>query len=115
MKLLLKIVLRVLVNALGIYLCARYITGFHFTGDLIQLLLLAVILTILNLLLKPILKLILSPLIILTLGVALLFVNAIILYLLDFFSGNLTIDGVLALLLSSILFGILNLISHFIL
>ena len=115
MKLLIKIALRILVNALGLYLCALYITGFHFAGDLLQLLLLAVILTILNLLLKPILKLILSPLIILTLGIAILFVNAIILYLLDFFSANLTIDGVLPLLLASILFGILNLISHFIL
>jgi putative membrane protein len=115
MKLLLKIVLRILVNALGLYLSARYITGFHFAGDLTQLLILAVILSILNLLLKPILKLILSPIIILTLGLALLFVNAIILYLLDFFSVNLTIDGVLPLIISSILFGILNLIFHLIL
>jgi putative membrane protein len=114
MKLLFKIVFRILVNALGLYLSARFITGFHLVGDLTQLLVLALILSILNLLLKPVLKLLLTPIIILTLGFALLFVNAIILYLLDFFSANLTIDGILPLLLSSILFGILNLISHII-
>ena len=115
MRLFLQLLARILINALGIYLSARWISGFHFAGDWVQLVMLALILTILNLILKPILKLILSPLIILTLGAALLAVNALILYLLDIFSPALTIVGIPALLISAILFGLLNFIFHFVL
>lgn len=115
MKLILKIILRILVNGLGLYLCIRYIPGFAFTGDIVQLLLLAVILTVLNLVLKPILKLILSPFILITLGLGVLVVNMVILYLLDYFSAALTISGIAALFFSSILVAVLNFIFHFIL
>ena len=113
MKLFLKFILHILANALGLYLSARYVPGFHFSGDIVQFLLLALILTILNFALKPFLKIVFSPLIILTLGLGLLLVNALILYLLDFFSANLTITGVSALFFSSIVVSVVNFIFHF--
>ena len=115
MKTLLKFTLRILFNSLGIYLSARYITGFHFVGDWGQLLLVGLVLMILNLILKPILKLILSPIIILTLGLGLILINAGILYLLDILSPALSIEGTLPLLMAGILFSVLNFVFHFIL
>lgn len=121
MKFLLRIAFIFAANALGFYLCSRYIDGFHIARlpssflspleDWKPLLLITLIFAILNIFVKPVLKLILSPVIILTLGLGLILVNAAILYFLTIFSKDITIDNVAALLLASVAMGIMGFFS----
>ncbi len=109
-----KLIIAVLGNALGLWLAPRYIPGFTITSGLLTLLVLALTLAILNFILKPILTLILGPIIILTLGLGLIIVNALILYILDKFSANITIGSIPALIYSTILIGLINFLFHLI-
>lgn len=113
MKLLAKIIVAVLANAIGLWAANAYIPGFVLTGDFKQVLGIAVILTLLNFFLKPILKLVLGPIIVLTLGLGLIVVNALVLYILDFFSKNLMIENIPALVYSTVLIGFINFVFHF--
>ena len=112
MKWLAKIVVAVLANAIALLVASAYIPGFKMEGDLKQVFGMALILTVLNFILKPILKLVLGPVIVITLGLGLVLVNALILYVLDIISKNLTIETIPALLYATILVGVVNFIFH---
>lgn len=112
MKWIAVITLSILVNTFGLLVAANYISGFTLSGDLTETVLVALVLTFLNMTLKPILRLFLGPIIILTLGLGLIFVNSIILYILDILSKNLMIEGILPLLWGSVIIGGLNFIVH---
>lgn len=112
MKFLAKIVIAMAVNALALLAAQTYIPGFVLQGDLKQILVIAAILTALNFFVKPILKLVLGPIIVLTLGLGLVIVNAIILYILDILSKNLTIQTIPALVYGGLMVGIINFIFH---
>ncbi len=108
MKLLGKLIFHIFSNAIAILAAAHFITDFTFTGNFIALLIAALMLTAINLILLPILKLILSPLIVLTFGLFILILNAAALYLLDILSESLIIQGLLPLLLATLLFSVIN-------
>lgn len=108
MKILGNLIFHVFSNAVAILAAAYLITGFTFTGDFTALLVAAAILTAINLVLRPILKLLLGPLIILTFGLFIIVLNAITLYLLDILSGPLIIEGLIPLLLATLLFSVIN-------
>jgi len=112
MRLLAKLILIIAANAAAIWAATRYIEGVNFEGGLRELAVAALILIALNLVLKPLLKLFLGPIIILTLGLGLVLVNAIVIYILDIFSKNLTIDGIPALFYATILISALNFVVH---
>lgn len=103
-----------LVNVLIFLLVSRIVPGFLMTGSFGEMLLVALIFTLLNYCLKPILKLLLGPLIIITLGLGLILVNMLVLFILDKISNNLSIESTLALVYSSILIGFLNFLLHLI-
>jgi len=111
MGLLLRLGFRILANAGGLWIAAQYIPGFHLSGTIYDILLLGAILWLFNTFLKPILTFFLGPLIILTLGLMTVAINAGMLYLLDIYSPHLSIDGVLALLLATLVMTVANLIS----
>lgn len=112
MRWLAKLVVIIAANAIGLWLAAIYIPGFKLEGDLREILTIAAIFTLLNFFLKPILKLVLGPIIILTLGLGLIIVNALVLYVLDIFSQNLTIETIPALLYATLLVGVINFVFH---
>lgn len=112
MKLLAKIIVAIAANALGLWAATSYVPGFKITGGFKQFIIIAVILTLLNFVLKPILKLVLGPIIILTLGFGLIIVNALILYILDKLLPNITIETIPALIYSTIIIGLVNFIFH---
>ncbi len=112
MKLIAKIIVAVLANAIALYAAANYIPGFKLTGDVGQIIGMAAILTFLNFILKPIFRLILGPVIILTLGLGLILVNALILYILDIISKNITIETIPALIYATLLLGAVNFVFH---
>ena len=114
MKPLIKILVALIANVVGLLAAAHFVAGFDLNITPQDLLILGVILTLLNLVLKPILKLFLGPLIILTLGLGLILVNMLILHILDIFSNNLSIETIPALIYSSLIIGVVNFVFHFV-
>ncbi len=119
MKLLAKIVITIAINAFALWAAATYIPGFKITSDLKQIIIIALIFSVLNFILKPIIKLILGPVIVLTLGLGIVLVNAIILYLLpvlanhlDILKGSISIETIPALIYGTILIGLINFVLH---
>jgi putative membrane protein len=106
-------------NALALWIANYYVPGFILSTPWLGLILIALILSLLNFILKPVLTLLFGPVIILTLGLALIIVNAIILYLLaiiaahiDFLSGSIIIQTIPALFLATLVISVVNFIIH---
>lgn len=76
-----KRVLGILVTALGIWVAVAIVPGLDFTGEWWQFLLLALILSVVNAVVKPVVKLLSLPVLLLTLGLFLLVINALMLSL----------------------------------
>lgn len=112
MKFIGKFIFHIFANAIAILAASYFIAGFKFTGTFLELLFTALIFTAINMFIRPIIKLFLGPFVVLTLGLFLIVINAAMLYILDIWSKPLTIEGYLALLLSSLLIGALNLVIN---
>ena len=113
MKTLSKIIFSFISNILGIFAASYLIPGFIISPDYRNIITLAGTLTIINILLRPFLKLILSPFIIITLGLFTIIINAGILLTLDFLFESLTINGIPALIYSTLVISGINLIIGF--
>lgn len=113
-KFFLRLIATIAANALALFLANRYISGFELTADTYKLALIALTLTVLNIVLRPILKLILGPFIVLTLGLGLIVVNAATVFVLDIITENLTILNIPALFYATLLIGALNFAVHLI-
>lgn len=115
-----KLALAVGGNALALWLANKYVAGFELSATNWQaLVLIALLLALLNFILKPILKLILGPIIILTLGFGVIIVNAIILWLLpiianhiDFLHGSIIIQTIPALFFATLIVSAVNFFIH---
>jgi len=108
MKFLTRFIFRIISNALGIFVATKFIPGIIFSGTLWELVVAALILTLINAFIRPVLKLIFGPLIVLTFGLFVIIVNAMTLYILDIVSQPLTIQGYLPLIYASLIIGIIN-------
>jgi len=110
-----KLIIRILLTAVAVFLIAQFLPGVSVAGYGTAIIV-AVVLALLNLIVKPILVLLTLPVTILTLGLFLLVINAIIILLADSFISGFGVDGfwialIFSLLLSifqSILFSILG-------
>lgn len=118
---LLKFAIIIAGNVLALWLANLYVPGFVLSGTWLQIILVALVLSLLNGLLKPILTLVLGPIIVLTLGIGVLVVNAIILWILptllnyiDLLRGSVIIDGIPALVYATLIVSAVNLIIHII-
>lgn len=84
-------------TAASLWVAVWLVDGFEFSGQWWQFLIVAAIMGLANVVVKPILRLFSLPLILLTLGLFLLVVNAIVLALVVWLSGvfelGLTSDG----------------------
>lgn len=112
MRLLSKIVVAFLVNGAALWISAAYVRGFNLATDLPILASVTLVLTILNLVLRPILRLVFSPIIFITLGLGLLVVNGLILVILDKLSNHLTIDTFTALFYSTLILSVANAVYY---
>lgn len=92
-----RLVLKIAVYALAIWLAVRIIDGLNFDGDWIALAGIAVVLALVNAIVKPIVKVLSFPVVLLTLGLFLLVINALMLWLTirvsDGLELGLTSDG----------------------
>jgi putative membrane protein len=91
-----KFILRWIINIAGLYLAVLLVPGVQLRNeDFLAFVWLALILGLLNALVRPILKLLTCPLIILTLGLGTLVLNTAMLYILQWAAGLFEISFVL--------------------
>ena len=107
-KLIFRLLLLWMISALALYLAGRFIPGFNAPLSFVELLAPAALLAGMNLILKPMLKFALFPLVLLTFGLISIVLNGFIIYLLDYFSKKVTIDGWVPLILGTILISSVN-------
>lgn len=84
-----RFVVRLLINAAGLWVAARLLPGISFGGEVGTLLIVALLFGVVNALLKPILTLLTCPLQILTLGLFTLVINGFLLLLTGWLSTRL--------------------------
>ena len=87
-----KLLLTFLATAASLWVAVWLVDGLEFDGEWYQFLIVAAIMGLANMLVKPILKLFSLPLIVLTLGLFLLIVNALVLQLVIWLSGPSVMD-----------------------
>ena len=97
-----KFIVRILLTALAVVLLAKFLPGVTVAGYATAIIV-AIVLAILNLIVKPILVLFTLPVTILTLGLFLLVINAVIILLADGFITGFAVDGFWVALIFSLL------------
>ena len=104
-------IIRLLLNAVAIYLTASLLPGVA-VGDFFDAFILAVVLAILNSVLKPLLIILTIPITIVTLGLFLIVINAGVLLFAAWFVDGTTIDGFWWAVLFGLIVSILNSILY---
>lgn len=106
-----KLIIKLLLNALAVFALAELLNGVSVNGYL-GALIVAIVLSVLNLLVKPILVILTLPVTILTLGLFLFIINALIVLLADKLVDGFRVDGLWTAVLFSILLCILQSLLH---
>ncbi len=107
-----RIFVGIFLNIAALVVCEKvfqyYFQDFYFQGDSSKLVLLALVLTLLHLLIKPILRFFSAPLIWITLGLFSVVINLIILKTAGFFFPELVIHSSIVWLGASLIISIFN-------
>ncbi len=106
-----NLIIRLLVTAIVAYLLTWILPGVHFAG-FTGAVIFAVVLSLLNLFVRPILKLLGLPLTIITLGLFTLVINAIIILIADYFIDSMEVNGFLWALIFSILLSVVTSLAN---
>lgn len=103
-----RIALSLVSNLAALLIAERLITGFSVTNDWIGIAIVVALLTIANSIILPIIRFTLKPLIWLTAGLLGFVVSGLLIYLVDIASEGITIDGLVPLVLATIVIGAVN-------
>lgn len=103
-----QLLVRVGANACGIFFAAQLVSKISYGDSFLVLMVTALVLSILNAVVKPLVVILALPAYIVTLGLFSLVVNAIMLYLVDFLYGPFEVKGLLAPILAGIIIGLVN-------
>lgn len=87
-----KTIIKLLITALVAYFLPRILNGVH-VADFTSAIIFAIVLGLLNLIVKPILQLFSLPITIITLGLFSLVINALITLLAAYFTDGIHVDG----------------------
>ncbi len=90
-----KLLLRVVINAVAIWVATYLVPGLTLTGSVLSWLVVAVIFGLVNALIRPIVKLLTLPINLVTLGLFSLVINALMLMLTGWLTEALVIEGAL--------------------
>jgi putative membrane protein len=101
--------LRWISSACALWLTSGFFDGIHIEG-LAPLLIAALVLGILNALVRPVLLLLTLPLTVVTLGLFVFVVNAVILKLTAFFVGGLQVEGFWTAVFGALLLSLFNMV-----
>lgn len=106
--------LKLILSALAVLVLAKILPGVG-VDNYVSALIVAVVLAILNTIVKPLLVVLTLPATILTLGLFLLVINAAIILLADYFIAGFSVNGWLWALIFSVLLSVFQSILHSIL
>ena len=106
-----KLIIRLLLNAIAVVVIAKILNGVH-VDSYTTAIIVAVVLSILNLIVKPILVILTLPITLLTLGLFLLVINALIILLADKLIDGFSVSSIWIAILFSILLSILQSLLH---
>jgi len=108
----LSFLLRLIVNAAGLYVATRLVDGVQFEGDWLTLVGVALVFGVVNAIVKPVTKFVTFPLIILSVGLFLLVINGLMLVLTSRISGwfdlGFTVSGFRAAFLGALVVSVIN-------
>jgi putative membrane protein len=110
MENMIKLVVRVLVTALALLIVARIIPGIEVDG-LYAAVIAAVVLGVVNLIVRPVLVVLTLPVTILTLGLFIFIINAALFGFVASFIDGFSVDGFIPALLGSLLVSIISTIG----
>jgi len=102
-----NLILRLLLNAVAVFALANILTGVSVDGY-VSAIIVALVLSILNLFVKPLLVILTLPVTIITLGLFLLVINGLIILLADKFIDGFSVANIWWAILFSILLSILQ-------
>ena len=102
-----NLVIKLLLSAVAVFVIAHFLPGVQVDSYLTAILV-AVVLSILNVLVKPILVIFTLPITILTLGLFLLIINALIILLADKLVDGFSVSSIWIAILFSILLSVLQ-------
>ena len=95
-------------NIVALWVAAELIDGIGYSGNEWVLVLAALIFSLVNIFVKPLVILFTLPLVILTLGLALFFVNLLMLYLTSWIVDDFKVEGFGAAILATIIVWVVN-------
>jgi putative membrane protein len=108
-----KLIIKLLVNAIAVFAISYLLQDYGVKLDsYLTAIFVAVVLSVLNLIVKPILIVFTLPITILTLGLFLLVINAVIILLADKLIDGFSVSSIWIAILFSILLSILQSILH---
>ena len=111
-------VIGILVNAAALWVAVQIVPGLDFSGEIWKLLVVAIIFGLINAFIKPILVIFSLPITVMTLGLFLLVINALLLMLTGWISGQLdlgfTVADFWAALLGSIVISLAGMVLSFV-
>lgn len=109
-----KFVIRWLINAAGLFAAVWIVPGIDYLGEWTGILWLALIIGLLNALVRPLLKFLTCPLIILTLGLFTIVINTVMLLLTSAigqsFGIGLMVDGFWSAVLGSLVMSVVSIV-----
>lgn len=102
-----KLIIKLLINALVVFLLANYLPGVSISGYG-SAIIVVIVLSILNTIVKPILQILSFPITVITLGLFLLVINALIVMMCDGLVSGFNVSSFWTALLFSLLLTILQ-------
>ncbi len=103
-----KLILRIVINAVALYVADRLVAGISVPEDVGGLLLVAIVFGLVNAFIKPIVALLSCPLTIITLGLFTLVINALMLMLTGLLVGGLAVENFWSALMGAIIISIIS-------
>ncbi|HET7232123.1 MAG TPA: phage holin family protein [Longimicrobium sp.] len=107
-----NLILRWLITAAAVWAAAHFVPGIHYTGGIKTLLVVALVMGLVNALVRPIVKKLACGVIVLTLGLALFIINALMLlltgYITRHFGYDFQVDGFVPALIGSVVISLVS-------
>jgi putative membrane protein len=105
------LILRWLLNTVALFIVVHVVPGFHYR-DLVTLAIAALVLGLLNAIVRPVLWLLTLPLTIVTLGLFLFVLNAVMLELTSFLVPGFRIDSFVWAIIGAVVLAIVSLVTN---
>lgn len=106
-----RLLLTIISGILGLWAASQFVPGVEFVGPWTTLILAGVILGLINFFIKPILKFVTLPLRLLTFGLFGVVINIAVIWIMDILFTELAIEGIIPLLLTTLIIWGLNLLT----